>query len=75
MEVIQTPSCPVQLLSQFSERSWRKIEGTYEFQSVGVVLFDVLHDVPVVHPFRHGDELTFLHVPLNPNKSQDVRMG
>ena len=50
MEVLQTLSCPVQLLPQFSEGSEGESEGTHQLQSVGVVLLNVLHDVPMHHP-------------------------
>ena len=50
MEVLQALSCPVQLLSRFSEGSSRESEGAYQFKSVSVVFPDVLHDVPMRHP-------------------------
>ena len=65
----------MQLLSHFSEGRGGGSEVTCQFQSVGGVLFDVLHDVSVFHPLRHSDELPFLHIPSNSNELQDVRMG
>ena len=43
-------------------------EVTYKFQSVGVILFDEVHDVSVGHPLRDSGELCFLHIAVNANK-------
>ena len=75
VEVLQTLSCPVQLLSSFSEGSGGGGEVTHQVQSVGRIIFDELHDVPMCHPLRHGGELSFPHVPVNANKFQDVWVG
>ena len=75
MKVLQTLGRPVQLLSRLSEGSSGGSEVTHQFQSVSVIVVDVLHDVPMRHPLRHYAELSFLHVPLNSSKCQDVRMG
>lgn len=40
-----------------------------------MILGDVPHDGSVCHPLRYSDELSFLHVPLNPDEFQHVRMG
>ena len=48
---------------------------TYQSQSVDVIVLDILHDVPVLHPFRDGCELACPHVPLDPSEFQDVRVG
>ena len=75
MKVLQTLGCPVQLLSRLSEGSSGESEVTYQFQSVCVIILEVLNDVPMRHPLRHYAELSFLHVPLNSSKCQNVRMG
>jgi len=75
VEVLQTLSCPVQLLPPLSEGNGRESGVTYQLQPVDCILPDVLHDVPVSHPFRHRDKLAFLYVLLNAGKLQDVRMG
>ena len=49
MEVLQTLGCPVQLLPPFSEGTGES-EVTYQLQSVGMIISDVVHDVPVRHP-------------------------
>ena len=72
MEVLQSLGCPVQLPSHYNGGSGRWSEVTYQFQSVGVILSNVLHDSPVLHPLRHSSELPFLHVPPNPDKLYDV---
>jgi len=74
MEVLQTLGCPTQLLPRFGEENGRESEVTYQLQPVDVIISYEVHDVPVRHPFRHGDELSFLHVAVNPSKLQDVRM-
>jgi len=53
---------------------WRGNGTTYKFQSVDVVTFNVLYNIPMCHPIRHGRELPFLRVVLNPNELQDVRV-
>jgi len=75
MEVFQTPGRPLQLLPRSSEVSGGDSEATYQLQSVGVILFNVLHDSTMHHPLRHSDELSFPRIFLGPNKFQDVRMG
>ena len=50
-------------------------EATYQFQPVDAIIFDILHDVPMLHPLRHSNELAFFHVSLNTSQVQDVRMG
>ena len=50
MEVLQTLSGPVQLLSQFSKGGGGESEGTNQVQPVGVVIFNVIHDVAMRHP-------------------------
>jgi len=50
MEVLQALGRAVQLLSDFSEGSGGDSEGTHQFQSVGTIPVDILHDVPVHHP-------------------------
>jgi len=50
MEVLQTLSCPVQLLPHISKGSGREKEVVYQFESVDGVNFDVLHDISVRHP-------------------------
>ena len=47
----------------------------YQFHSIHGSFLNVFDDVSVRHPLRHSDELPVLHVPLNPNEFQDVRMG
>jgi len=75
VEVLQALGCPVQLSSRLSERNGGDSEVAYQFQSVGLMIFNVLHDGSVHHPLRNGDELSFPHVFLSPNEFQDVRMG
>ena len=75
MEITQTLGCPIQLSAHFSEGSGENCGATHQFQPVDVILPDEFHDVSVHHPFRNSDELPFIHVPLNPFKFQDVRMG
>ena len=75
VEVLQTLSCPIQLLPAFSEGSGGGSDVTHQVQSVGVIIFDELHDVPVHHPLRHSGELSIPHIPVDPNKFQDVRVG
>ena len=74
MEVLQTLGRPGQLLPCFSEEDCVESEVAYQFQSVDVIISNEVHDIPVRHPFQYGGELSFLHVPVNPNKLQDVRM-
>ena len=50
MEVLQTLSCSVQLLSHLSEGSGGGGEVAHQFQSVHVRIFDILHDVSTQHP-------------------------
>jgi len=54
VHVLQTLGCTVQLSLDFSGRSGGEREATHQFQSVGVILANVLHDVPMAHPLRHG---------------------
>lgn len=68
MKVLQTLSRSVQLLSNLQHREHRKTGETYQFQPVDVIEFDILHDVPVHHPFRHGNELPLSQVPINPSE-------
>jgi len=75
VEVLETLGCTVQLPPHFSEGCGGKSEATYKFQSVGVIVFNELHNIPTRHPLRHGCELAFLHVLLGPNELQDVRVG
>ena len=75
MEIPQTLSCPVQLLSYMSKGSGGGSKVTYEFQPVDMIIPDILHDVPMHHPLRHSNELAPFHVSLNANKVQNVRMG
>ena len=75
MEVPQTLGCFVQLSSRFSDGSGGGSEAAYQLQPVGRIVFNVVHDIPVIHPLRHSDELSFPYVFLNPNKFQDVRVG
>ena len=75
MDVLETLGCAVQLLSHFSEGSGGGSGATYQVQSVGLILLNVVHDAPVLHPLCYSDELPLLHVFPNPNKFQDVRMG
>ena len=75
MEVLQTLCCPMQLLVYFSEGSSKERKATYQLQPVDVVVFNVFHDVPTCHPLGHSRETSFSHVPMNPNKLQDIRVG
>ena len=75
VEVLQTLSCPVQLLSHFCEGSGMDCTVTYQFQSVDVISSEVLHNVSVRHPLPSSGELPFIHIPLNPNELHYVRMG
>jgi len=50
MEVPETLSRPIQLLSHFSEGICKESAVTYQFQSVDLVGFNVVHDGPVSHP-------------------------
>jgi len=50
VQVFQTLGCTVQLSLNLSRRSSREREVMHQFQSVGVILADVLHDVPMTHP-------------------------
>jgi len=51
MEVLETLNCPVQLSPQLSEESDGQSEATYQFQSIGVMIFDIFHDGSMHHPF------------------------
>ena len=46
MEVLQTLSCPMQLSLHFSAGGAGESEATCQFQSVGMIILDELHDVP-----------------------------
>jgi hypothetical protein len=50
MEVPQTLSRPVQLLPHFSGGCNGESEATYQFQSVDVMVFYILNDIPMRHP-------------------------
>jgi len=50
MKVLQTLGRAVQLLLDFSEGGGGDSEVTHQFQSVGMIRVDVLHDVPAHHP-------------------------
>jgi len=50
MQIHQTLGCAVQLLLDFSEGSGEESEVTHQIQSVGVILPNVFHDVPMAHP-------------------------
>ena len=75
VEVLQALSCIMQLLGHLNEGSDGDREATYQFQSVGVILSNVFHDGPMLHPFGNSGESTFVHVPIDTNKLHDVRMG
>ena len=75
MEVLQTLGYPMQLSPGFSNGNDGKGAVTYKLQPVGMILSDVFHDIPVRHPLRHSDELSFPHVPVNSSQTHDVRMG
>ena len=74
MEVLQALGCPVQLSPMLSEGSGVGSEVTHQLQSVGAIVFNVLHNGPLQHPLGNGYELSFLRVFLDPDKFQDVRM-
>jgi len=75
VEILQTLGRTMQLPSPFSGVSGGESEITHQFQSVGMMTFNVFHDGPVPHPLRHGNEMSFFHVLLNPKKFQDIRVG
>ena len=51
---------------------WRRCEVTRQFQSVGMILLDVAHDISVRHPLRNSGKLSFFHISINTLKLQDV---
>jgi hypothetical protein len=50
VEVLQTLSRPMQLLSHSSEGRGGKSEVTHQLQSVCMVILNEFHDVPMRHP-------------------------
>ena len=75
VEVAQTLSCPMQLFVTSQRKSGGGCGTTYQLQSVDVVPPNIFHDISVEHPLRNSGKLPFIHVPLDPNEFQDVRMG
>ena len=53
---------------------WRRGEVTYQFQSVDMILLDIVHYVSVSHPFGNGGKRSAFHVSVNTGKLQDVRV-
>ena len=50
VKVPQTLGRVVQLLSHFSGGSSREVKTTNQFQPIGAIIFDIVHDGPVRHP-------------------------
>lgn len=51
MEILQTLGRAVQLSPYFSGGGSQGGGVTYQIQPVGMIIFNILHDVTVVHPF------------------------
>ena len=75
VNILQALSCPVQLLVTTQLKKWEENEVTYELQSVDGILLDVLHNVPVLHPFGNSDKFSIFHISVDAYEIQDVWVG